>query len=224
MYKVVLLDAKKKKKRQRNLWSPVYIHQIQLNDDYHHPIFWQLWKQQFLRACLNPWQTVTMISYCKSYQSSFYPETKATIKENFWYKERGFFFGGEGGNRDNLTVSVAKRAFTRPSWKRISTNSLITGRRPEWWTAIPRWSSGNINSMAGKFLSSSFKHCIAFRKTSSTVSFSSWLLKSSLDMDIACCSHSLLLKLKMITGWNFRSIIIWKKKTPTQAISMLCKI
>ena len=114
-------------------------------------------------------------------------------------------------NQDRAhTVSVAKRAFTRPSWKSSSTSSLIIGSSPEWCTAMPRLRSGNINSIAGKLLSSSTKQLIALRKTCSMHSFSSSVLKSSFDIDMAWCSHSLLLKLKIMTGWNLRSIIIWK--------------
>ena len=34
-------------------------------------------------------------------------------------------------------VSVAKRTFTRPSEKRISTISLAIGRMSPWWTEMP---------------------------------------------------------------------------------------
>eukprot|EP00967_Tisochrysis_lutea_P117377 scaffold189774_cov32-Tisochrysis_lutea.AAC.2 len=49
--------------------------------------------------------------------------------------------------RPRANVSVAKRNSMRPSWKRISTTSLSTGSRPEWWTATPRSRSGSILSI-----------------------------------------------------------------------------
>ena len=63
--------------------------------------------------------------------------------------------------REGAKVSVAKRIFKRPSWKRISTTSLTIGRRPPWWMPTPRLSSGSSVFTCGRPRSSSLRLSMA---------------------------------------------------------------
>mmetsp|Transcript_2131 Transcript_2131/g.13957 ORF Transcript_2131/g.13957 Transcript_2131/m.13957 type:complete len:230 (-) Transcript_2131:725-1414(-) len=105
-------------------------------------------------------------------------------------------------------VSVAKSAFTKPSWKRISMISFRIGKSPEWCMAIPLWRRGSIACTAGSCFSESSSCPSALSKILVTISCSSLVLKSIclLAISLAYVSHSRRLKLKTITGYKFLSL------------------
>ncbi|KAH3668005.1 hypothetical protein OGAPHI_001759 [Ogataea philodendri] len=105
-------------------------------------------------------------------------------------------------------VSVANNTFKKPSWKRISIISFKIGSNPEWWIPIPRRRSGKMCLICGSSLSSSDRMLIALLKILVSISRSSSVLKSSLDIFIAKFSQSRLLNEKTITGLYFLIQII----------------
>ena len=91
--------------------------------------------------------------------------------------------------------------------------SLIIGRSPPWCIPIPFYRIGSIDKIYGSYLSSSERQSIAELKINFIFCFSSSEVKSNFVIAIPYLfkiynpSTSLLLKLKIITGSNFFSII-----------------
>mmetsp|Transcript_2566 Transcript_2566/g.8474 ORF Transcript_2566/g.8474 Transcript_2566/m.8474 type:complete len:234 (+) Transcript_2566:192-893(+) len=110
--------------------------------------------------------------------------------------------------RPMAKVSVANRILRRPSWKRISTTSLMSGSRPPWWMPMPRLRMGSTLRTCGRALSSSESASTALRKISSTEAFSSSVVRSKRSRPMARDSQSFLERAKTIMGNSLYSLAI----------------